>query len=248
MLFPERIFIIIDKNRKGNFNFVLLLFGVGLFGLVFCFARGESAGSSKPALSPTSSSDSSLPGSPRFSYETELSDSGSEPDVHALLKDVLKQQADLRSEVSQLRLGRTSLHSPAPSASSGSWVPVSTTSAWSSGSPAKEFSSLESGSSGGSRGGHVERAAGADDPELLTGVDRLLTQLKEHERVVASDSATGGSSPMITLLGPNEKVARVVTLVQKTSEDSRSAMLEHLTKYNDISDWTLDSKGRKNED
>ena len=53
---------------------------------------------------------------------------------------------------------------------------------------------------------------------------------------------------MITLLGPNEKVARVVTLVQKTSEDPRPAMLEHLTKYNDILDWTLDSKGRKHED
>ena len=90
MLFPERLFIITDKYRKENFDFVLLLFGVGLFGFVFCFARAESAGSFKPALSPTSSSDSSLPGSPRFSYEAELSDSGSEPDVYALLKDVWK--------------------------------------------------------------------------------------------------------------------------------------------------------------
>ena len=82
--------IITDKYRKENFDFVLLLFGVGLFGLVFCFAHAESAGSSQAALSPTSSSDSLLLGSPRFSYETELSDSGSEPDVYALLKDVWK--------------------------------------------------------------------------------------------------------------------------------------------------------------
>ena len=72
--------------------------------------------------------------------------------------------------------------------------------------------------------------------------------MKEHERVVASDSARAGSSPKIMLLEPNEKVACVVTSVEKTSEDPRSGMLQHLKKINDILDWARDSKDLKNDD
>ena len=64
--------------------------------------------------------------------------------------------------------------------------------------------------------------------------------------ILSSDSSPAGSPPKIMLLEPNENVARVVTSVQNTAEGPRSGMLEHLKKFNDILDWVLDSKERKN--
>ena len=165
-----------------------------------------------------------------------------------LLKDIWKQQADFGSEVSQLKREVISLHSPAPFASSGSWVSVSPMSAWSPGSPEKGSSIFESVFSDGSRGGQVGRAGPADDPELLQGVGWLFARLKEYERVMARDSDRTGSSPKFMLIEPNEKVACVVTSVEKTLGDPRSGMLQHLKKISDILDWARDSKDLKNDD
>ena len=96
-----------------------------------------------------------------------------------LLKDTLEQQADLESEFGQLRREKTLLRSPERSASSGSWEQVSMPSGTSQGSPSKGSHGAESVSSYTSRGGGTEHGTSGDDPELLDGVERLLTRLSE---------------------------------------------------------------------
>lgn len=84
----------------------------------------------------------------------------------------------------------------------------------------------------------------AGDDEFRDGIDRLMKRLDKHEEVVRMVVATPGSStaPATALAArppAGTSVAQIRNLVEKETVDNRAAVLEHLTRYQDLPTWNL---------
>ena len=249
-----------DPGEPDSMYFALGIIAMGIFWLLSLQDASLSPGRGSPASAPSVPSPGPTPRSPRV-VGADVSDAESGEEVDPRLKAMEEKQEQMFSMLSRMQdgLGRERGSGSSVSASSGPPTPrgartvhfnIGTPSA---SSPSAPPSSLES------------------DPELMSGVERLLSRLKASDQVVGADGATvsttgaeAGSSPAspvssswtqvearppglsISSPGPRTKqdVHAQIRRLESESKNPRDAVLERLRRFQEVDSFQIGGDAR----